>query len=387
MLFAIGGLAAGVATLLVVLGVMNGFQLGTIENLLEVSSFHLRVYTPFTDPRLGEVTQLRRRIASYRNVESVVTTAEVQALARGFWPEPQGVVVRAVPADWLATDGAAASRLRVMSGEFDVTSPGGVVVGTELAAVLGVRVGDPLSVSYLAGERGVTEVELTVTGVFHSGYLDFDRNWAFVSLTTAYDTLSVRDELVLGVKLHDRFDDQSVRQRIEQLPSVKRGESWREFNRAIFGALRTEKAMVVFLVALIFVVVAGNIFQIMRRSIAERRTEIAMLGAMGGARGDIRRVFWLEGWIIGVVGATLGAIIGILIVENVAAIFTVLEWLTGSRGGFASSSFYLQEVPVRVVPREVFGVWLSAVGAVVASAWIASHSATKHRPMSLLRSE
>lgn len=106
---AILGITAGVATLIVVLAVMNGFQLGTIENILELNSFHLRVGTKMTldtfsepNPTIAAIRKTEER--SSNAFDTVVPFAEIQTLARGYWPEPQGIAIRAVPSDWLNRD-------------------------------------------------------------------------------------------------------------------------------------------------------------------------------------------------------------------------------------------------------------------------------------------
>ncbi|MFW5694343.1 MAG: ABC transporter permease [Alkalispirochaeta sp.] len=391
---AVAGIAAGVATLIVVLAVMNGFQLGTIENILEVNSFHLRLNTDYSVSERRELDSIVADLRRESGVESVVPTAEIQTLARGFWPEPQGIVIRAVPEDWLARDIGAAERLRIDSGSFALDEPQSVVLGVELARALGVRVGDPLAVTHIPeGSSRPAEVELTVRGLFRTGYLDFDRGWAFTSLATADAALEATDALVVGVKLTNRFRDTEAAERLRPtIPTTWELENWREYNRGIFGALRVEKTMMVFLVALIFVVVAGNIFQLLRRSILERSEEIAILRALGARHGEVRRVFVLEGWYIGIVGTAVGTMVGLLIAGNINGIFALLEALAGIVGNnapvaFSPAFFYLESVPARIVPAELVLIGIGAVGSSATSSWLAGRSAVRRMPMDLLRSE
>ncbi|MFO8041886.1 MAG: ABC transporter permease [Alkalispirochaeta sp.] len=391
---AVAGIAAGVATLIVVLAVMNGFQLGTIENILEVNSFHLRLSTDRGVAEREEIAPVVEELRRDPAVESAVPTAEIQTLARGFWPEPQGIVLRAVPENWLARDRGAAEQLRIVSGAFEIADPRSVVLGAELARALGVRVGDSLAVTHIPrGSSRPAEVELTVQGLFRTGYLDFDRGWAFTSLSTAETSLDATDSLIVGVKLTNRFQDAEAAQRLRSaIPAAWSLENWREYNSGIFGALRVEKAMMVFLVALIFVVVAGNIFQLLRRSILERSEEIAILRALGARQGEIRRVFALEGWYIGIVGTAVGTLVGLLIAGNINEIFGLLESLAGLIGNntplaFSPAFFYLESVPARILPGELVLVGAGAVGWSAASSWLAGRSAVRRMPMDLLRSE
>lgn len=388
------GLAAGVATLIVVLAVMNGFQFSTIESILEVNSFHIRITSDVSPDSLSEITQTLNRISETRGVRVVVPTVEFQTLARGFWPEPQAIVVRAVPANWRETDSGARERITIVSGRFDLETPGSIVVGAELARILGVRVGDSVAVTHIPdGGSRPAEQSLTVTGTFRTGYLDFDQTWAFMSIPAARASLAVSDPVVIGVKLDNRFRDAEVIAQITALlPPTWETESWRVFNRGIFGALRVEKTMMVLLIGLIFVVVGGNIYQLLRRSILERSEEIAILRALGAGTGELRRVFALEGWIIGAIGSAAGVTVGLLIAFNINGIFTLLEWLTATLTSegvrvFSPSYFYIETVPSRIPLREVLLVAAGATGISGVSATIAGRSVLAHAPMELLRGE
>jgi lipoprotein-releasing system permease protein len=195
------------------------------------------------------------------------------------------------------------------------------------------------------------------------------------------------------VKLINRFRDAEAAERLRAtLPAEWSLENWRQYNSGIFGALRVEKAMMVFLVALIFVVVAGNIFQLLRRSILERSEEIAILRALGARQGEIRRVFALEGWYIGIAGTVVGTTVGLLIAGNINGIFGLLESLAGLVGNnaplvFSPAFFYLESVPARILPGELVLVGAGAVGSSAASSWLAGRSAVRRMPMDLLRSE
>ena len=403
---AVLGIAAGSATLVVVLAVMNGFQLGTIENILELNSFHLRIETTVPVGELAAFDHSRRvdtllEASDLPSLRTVVPFVEVQTLARGFWPEPQGVVIRGVPRDWLERDSGATGQIEVAAGTFDLSDPGTIVLGTELSRALGVRVGDPVAVTHIPpGGSRPAEVQLRVAGLFRSGYLDFDRTWGFISLEGAAETLNAADPVIFGVKLDDRFAVDSARRKVEEI-LYQKGEpvmpglsvqTWREFNRGIFGALRMEKTMMVLLVSLIFLVVAGNIYHLLRRSILERSSEIAILRAIGSGARDVRRIFVLEGWFIGIAGTVGGLTTGLFVAANLNEIFGVLEWLAATLGAeglrvFSPTYFYLDRIPLRIFPGELFGIALGALGITVLAARIAAGRVVKIRPMELLRNE
>lgn len=390
---AIFGVAAGVATLVAVLAVMNGFQVGIIESILELNSHHIRIETERPVAQYRQLDELTEQVRSLEGVRSVTPVAELQTLARGFWPEPQGIAVRAVPSGWPDDDPGAAEQLTMVVGEFDLRRDRSIVLGNELARTLGVRVGDPVAVTHIpGGGTRPMEQQLTVTGLFRTGQLDFDRNWAFVSLETAVNYLQAQEPVVLGVKLLNRYADPQVSERIAPLLGPEQTQvGWRTFNRGIFGALRVEKSMLTLLIGLIFLVVAGNIYQLLRRSILERSEEIAILQALGAPAARLRSVFVLEGWMIGIVGTTIGLLTGLGLALNINELFAALETATTiltSRGVrvFSPAYFYLLEVPVRVMPQELFLISAGAIGIAVAASALAARSVARYQPMDLLRS-
>lgn len=405
-LLAVLGIAAGTATLIVVISVMNGFQGTTINNILELNSFHIRVETDLpvgTYVSNRELWDIDDRIGDELSsaIRAVVPLVEVQTIARGYWPEPQGIILRAVPSDWLRRDEGAAGQLSITGGTFDIEQPASVVLGVELARALGLRVGDTVSIAHMSQESiRPSEAYLTVTGLFRSGYLDIDRNWGILSLDTAAHTLQATDPVVFGMKIADRYAADRIGREVEDaitdsafaaIPGLSI-ETWREYNRGIFGALRMEKTMMIFLVGLIFVVVAGSIYQLLRRSILERSDEIAIIRALGGGEREVRRVFVLEGWFIGVSGCVIGLAAGLFIAGNVNEIFALLELVTATLGGegvrvFSPSYFYLEGIPLSVSIWEVILVAFGAVGIAVLAARIAAGAVIRIRPMELLRNE
>ncbi len=406
---AVSGLAVGVMTLVAVLAVMNGFQLSTIEGILEVNSYHLRI-----ESREPMPTALVSRFGSVPGVSAVLPFVEVQSLGRGLFGEPQASLLRGVPQDALERDAGLAAQLDIVLGEFDLSGGDTVVLGAELARALGVSVGD--SVSFLTLSSGRIDVRrpresaLYVTGLFRSGFLDYDRGWGFISLDTAVDRFEVDEQATWGIKLHDRFADRRAAAALRTLLAEHGWEdradvvSWRSFNRAIFGALRVEKLMISLLIGLIFVVVGANIYQALRRSVSERTEEIAVIKAIGAPPGSVRLVFVIEGLIIGLVGGGLGMAAGLAVSVNINEVFAfaevVVNGLTDAAslllypfGFFAASDFsifsptyfYIEEVPSRVFFWEAAGIFLFAFLSAGIAALGASAQITRIKPSDVLR--
>lgn len=425
-ILSVGGIAAGVMTLITVLAVMNGFQIGTIEDILEVNSYHLQVDLPGTDNAGGEPDpdpdpisgslETADRYAAVEGVVAAVPYTDIFALAQGFFADPVATAVRGLPADVQSRDPAFARHLEIVAGSFDIASRRSVVVGEELARRVGLRVGDALSVVNFSAEglnlARPEAIELLVTGLFNTGFLEYDAGWAFVSLETAAE-LGGGGPATVGLKLGDRFSDRSVTRRlIAGSPGTLGPDavvSWREYNRSIFGALRLEKTLMMVLVGLIFVVVGVNIYQSLRRSVTERTEEIGVLKALGASPASLQTVFVFEGLWIGLAGAILGTALGLLLSLNINGVFAaaevvvngvlgVLRWLVSlfapvagnAAGGFTIFSpayFYLDSVPSVVVPGEVVGIALFALGSAVVAAVAASRRISGIVPAEVLRYE
>lgn len=407
---AVFGIAAGVMTLIAVLAVMNGFQLGTIEDILEINSYHLRVR--FDGPALLRSPELAGRIESLNEVSVALPFVDVQTIIRGFFAQPQPVAVRAVPPDALERDPGLAESLEMLYGSFDLAGDQSIVIGSELSRTLGVGIGDTVGVLSFSSQdldiRDPVETPFTVTGIYQTGFLEFDLSWGFVSLEETRNSLGTDEPPMLGIKLENRFRDAEAAARVSSVLASADLDaeivSWREYNRSIFGALRVEKVLMMLLLGLIFVVVGVNIYQSLKRRIVERTEEIGILKALGARPESVQAVFVLEGVLIGLVGATIGTLLGLLISENVNETFQLAEalvngigrmfqWVMQSVGRgsrfalFSPTYFYLEEIPSRVLFPEVLGIFLFAVLSSTLAAYVASVRTARIRPAAVFRFE
>ncbi|QQO08283.1 ABC transporter permease [Breznakiella homolactica] len=409
---AVLGIGVGVLALIVILAVMNGFQLGFIESILEISSYHVRADGI---PDTGDSGPLLAEIRGLGPVRSAVPFREIQGLIRGDRGNPQVSVIRGLPPDALDLDRGMAEKLIFESGSFDLTKENSVLIGAELARRLGVRLGDEIhlmSVSGLTAEDAEAGNSLfTITGIFRSGFYEYDLGWGFINIDEAAALQGTVTGLSLGIKLHNRWQDDRVLGMVQRLnlPEGTKVSSWREYNRAFFGALRTEKLLMFVLVGLIFIVVGLNIYQSQRRSVLERREEIGLLRAVGASERAVRMVFACDGLIIGTVGALSGMALGLLVAFNIGPFFSFLENIVNSiihllnviaapfTGGFgiggedfsifSPAVFYIKEIPSRVIPYEVCIICAFGILSATVAAWLASGRVTRIRPAEVLRYE
>ncbi|MDR1575092.1 MAG: ABC transporter permease [Treponema sp.] len=422
-ILAILGIATGVLVLIVILAVMNGFQLSFIENILEISSGHLRLES-FPAEKAEEAESI---LAALPGINAILSFREFQGLVRGSRGGQRPIMIRGLPADALERDPALGARLEFEAGSFAVSDRRAALLGAELAARLGAGIGDEITLFSIAGilsggavdtgsgesssETDGAGVEtFTVTGIFRTGFYEYDTSWGFINIESA--GFFSESGVTLGVKLKNRFQDRQILETARQAFSGRAGfeeiklSSWRDYNRSFFGALRTEKLFMFILVGLIFIVVGLNIFQTQRRSVLEHREEIGLLRAVGGRENAVRFVFVCDGAIIGFAGAASGLVLGLLIASNISLFFSILEGIVnffinianvlmsffgaGEMGNFAIFSpavFYIKETPSRIIPHEVALVFMFGFLSALLAAWFASGRVCRIRPAEVLRYE
>ena len=402
------GIAIGTAALVVVLGVMNGFQSGFIDSILEVDSHHLRISLSTENPEDLQTKILSDQVRSDPLVAAAVVFADFETVALGPSDRAYPLRVKALTSDAGRQDPALRQRLGLGKGEFPGAPAGEIVLGAELARQLDVFPGDVIRLLTIRASEteGVeaSTVQVRVAEIFRSGYYAFDYGLGFVSFETAR-AFGGPVSLILGVKLRDRFEDEKSADRVSVRYGVPSDKiiTWRTYNRSFFGALRMEKTAMMLLVGLIFLVVAVNIFHSLRRTVFEKMEDIAVLKALGGSARTVRSIFILDGLVTGFLGASCGLAIGLALAVNVNEIFSVVEALVNaalhlgnaiSRAGsgedfqvFSPTYFYLLRIPVRVVFEEILFMYGAGAASAAVAAWAASRRVLTFRPAEVLRNE
>jgi len=401
--FPILGIGFGVTVLIVVLAIMNGFQRGYIDTIIEVSSSHVRL-----EASLKDLEELRRT-STYK---SYVIFNEEQALLQGRGSKQCTAMIRSVEEDILSLDSGFKERTKIVKGSFDIKGLGDdgnykIILGDELAKKLSIRVGDMLRVLASSGssetELFPEDSNLLVTGLFKTGYYEIDSNFAFVSLECGTSLFGDVQKYFANVKFDSDTDDLIYVANInEKKPNIK-ATSWRDYNRAFFGALKIEKNVMMLLIILIFLVVGVNIYNGMRRSIYEKREDISVILSMGAKHRDIKGIFIINGFSIGILGSTFGTFLGLLISININAIFSFIEkcinFITyfassiagdNDKGNFAIFNkmyFYMEEVPTKIFFNELFFIFLFALASSTLAAWIATKKVIEICPAEILRYE
>lgn len=396
------GICFGVMTLIVVMSIMNGFQLSFIDAIIELSSYHIQAEKIVPEKEIA-FTELCKQ---NKDVITVSPFYEAQTLMTSEYGGESPAIVRAIDRDCYKYDKGFKSELTMRSGYFDLEDEGTIILGSKLARNLGVRVGDTVNFFVLSGGSDVSllsdEREFTVTGVFTSGYTEINSSYCYINLSDGEKYFGTNPQKIYGIKIKDSNHDQKVMSSLKKAFPDAQYKSWREYNKSFFGALRIEKNMLLLLIAIIFVVVGINIYNGMRRLVFERRNEIAVFSAMGARSSDIMSVFIMRGLTTGIKGAFCGVIFGLLISINTDVVFKLVSYIMY---GFQylitaitspQSLAYVSEnasyalyasIPARVMPWEVVMISLFGLASPLFASWFASKNILKLTVAEVLHDE
>jgi len=405
----IGGISVGVMTLISVISVMNGLQLGFIEDILEISSYHLRISVDEENGR-----RLMEELNTWKTISSSAYISDTQTLIQGEYSEYHSALIRVIEAMDAVQDRGLMDHLDMVSGSFvfDSGDGPGAVIGDQLAFRLGVKTGDSVRLVSMSGSAFASlrpkYTAFTVEGIFHSGYYQYDSSLCFIDIDELEQVDNASSGGFIGVKLENRFFDNLAADEILRLVSGMNidasVDTWREYNKSFFRALRVEKLTMMMLLGLIFLVVAVNIKNSLERSVIEKKEEIGILRAIGAAPVSVRTIFLVEGAMIGCLGAFMGTLAGLMISININQVFRISEILLNTalritgllfaplREGagieiFSPNTFYMQEVPVRILYGDVAIIVLFAVFSSILAAYMASKRISEFRPAEILRNE
>ncbi len=402
------GICFGVMTLITVISIMNGFQMNFIDAIMEVSSYHLRI----SDLNQDREKELYDLCSQNKAILSVNPFYEAQTLMTNELGKESAAFVRAVPADIHQKDPGFNREVQMVSGAFDLSKPEYIVLGYTLARQLRVGIGETVNFLVLSGGNDVSLLSkdrtFIVRGLFKTGYSDINSAYCFINMDAGQKHFGSAAQKLYGIKLKNSGDDGRITAYLEKNLLPQEGQesakiqSWRDYNKSFFGALRIEKNMLLLLVALIFVVVGINIYNGMRRLVYERRSEIAIFSAIGAENKDIKAIFIMRGFTTGLAGAFFGVILGLLISVNSDFMFNaaarLMYWLQYAVTAIFNRQnlIYIQEnssyavyanIPARIFFREVVMISLFGIAAPLFASWAASKNVLKMTVAEVLHNE
>ncbi|HEX3506080.1 MAG TPA: lipoprotein-releasing ABC transporter permease subunit [Xanthobacteraceae bacterium] len=386
--FSFLGIMLGVATLIIVMAVMNGFRQELLSKILGLNG-HLLIQ-PLEQP-LTDYADVAARVSKVNGIYLAAPLVEGQALASSPF-NASGVVVRGMRGPDLAKLTQVSHNIK--QGTLDGFDDGqGIAIGKRLAEQLSVRVGDNLT---LVAPRGaVTPMGTTprikaykIVAVFEIGMSEYDSAFVFMPLTEAQAYFS-RPGDVTAIEVYtndpDRIDD--FRKAVTEAAARPIFMvDWHTRNATFFNALQVERNVMFLILTLIVLVAALNIVSGLIMLVKDKSGDIAILRTMGATQGSIMRVFLITGAAIGVVGTLVGFLLGTVICLNIEEIRRFLSWLTNT-DLFPSTLYFLSQLPADMDARETTAVLIMALGLSLLATLYPSWRAARLDPVEALRYE
>jgi lipoprotein-releasing system permease protein len=388
--FSLLGIALGVATLIIVMSVMNGFRAELLGRILGLNG-HIGIYAASAGG-LPNYDNLAARVRAVEGVVSVTPTIEGQVMATSSNGGATGAMVHGISqADLLA-------RQIIMQGiksgdPHQFEGDDAVIVGDRLAQKLGVRVGD--SITLISPKGNVTAFGMVprlraykIVATFDVGMYEYDSSFVFMPLDAAQTYFALPVQVTdLQVMITNADDSYKIGQRIFAV--LGRGFNiydWQQANSSFFTAVQVERNVMFLILTLIILVAAFNIISSLIMLVKDKGRDIAILRTMGATRGMIMRIFFLAGAGVGVAGTLGGVALGLLFCRNIESIREALQSLTGTQL-FSPEIYFLSQLPAVVDPTEVITVVLIALGLSFAATIYPSWRAARLDPVEALRYE
>jgi lipoprotein-releasing system permease protein len=384
--FSFIGIMLGVATLIVVLSVMNGFRKELLDKIVGING---HIFMAPIDSPLRDYAEVAARVAQVPGVRRAIPMVEGQAFGSSQY-NGSGVLVRGVRGEDMGRIDAIAGNLRQGTLEnFDTA--GGIAIGRRLAEALSLQVGDTMT---LITPRGAATPFGTaprvkgypVVAVFEIGMSEFDATFAYLPLQEAQAYFNRdADVTVIEVFLDDADRVDPARLAIEEAagrPIVL--TDWRQRNRTFFAALEVERNVMFVILTLIVLVAALNIISGLIMLVKDKSSDIAILRTMGATRGAIMRIFLITGASIGVLGTLAGFLLGLLIAANIQALQDALARLSNTQLWDPTLRF-LTQIPSDVNAGEVASILAMAIGLSLLATLYPSWRAAALDPVEALR--
>jgi lipoprotein-releasing system permease protein len=388
-LISMAGISLGVAALIVVLSVMNGFQKELRARILGVAS-HVQITG--ADNRLPGWPQVVEGARKHPRVEAAAPFVNAQAML-SFDSLVRGSVIRGVLPDEEAR--VADFNEHMVAGRLDALRPGefGIVLGGDLARALTARLGDRVTV--IAPQGLVTPAGLvprlkqfTVVGLFNVGMFEYDAGLALVHLADAQQLYQLGDS-VSGVrlKLVDLFESRTV---ARDLTSSLKGDffisDWTRSHANFFRAVQIEKNVMFIILLLIVAVAAFNIVSTLVMAVTDKQADIAILRTLGATPGGIMKIFVVNGALIGIVGTLIGVVLGVILALNIDVVVPFLERLFSIQ--FLSKEvYYISELPSDLQKSDVTTIALVSLLLSLLATLYPSWRASRINPAEALRYE
>ena len=383
------GIMLGVATLIIVMAVMNGFRAELLTRILGVNG-HL-IVQPIDRP-LDDYAEVAARINEVDGVHYAIPLVEGQVLASGSVGRGTGALVRGLREEDLRKMELVAGNIR--NGTLDGFDAGeGVVIGVRMAETLGLAVGDAITLTSPEGDvtpfgTVARQKAYPVTAIYQVGMSEYDATIAFLALSEAqlYFNFEGRAQTIeIFVDNPDAIDE--LKGPIET--AARRQlflTDWRQRNQTFFSALEVERNVMFMILTLIVLVAALNIISGLIMLVKDKGHDIAILRTMGATRSAVMRIFMMTGAAIGITGTVAGVVLGLLVCLNVESIRQFFSWLSGATL-FDPELYFLSRLPAKMDASETISVIVMALALSFIATIFPAWRAARLDPVEALRYE
>jgi lipoprotein-releasing system permease protein len=386
--FSFLGIMLGVATLIIVMAVMNGFRKELLDKILGLNG-HILVQP--IDAPLTDFSAVAERISRIPGITLAAPIVEGQALASSPF-QASGVLVRGLRSSELSKLPSIANNIK--QGTLDGFDEGqGVLIGKRLADQLTLRAGD--SITLVAPRGAVTPMGTTprikaykVAGVFEVGMSEYDSGFVFMPLTEAQAYFNRAGD-VTAIEVYTDDPDKVEQYRKLVNDAAQRPIfviDWRQRNATFFNALQVERNVMFLILTLIVLVAALNIVSGLIMLVKDKSGDIAIMRTIGATQGSIMRVFLITGASIGIVGTLVGFFVGLLICLNIETLRQFISWITATEI-FSPELYFLSRLPADISVPETTAVLVMALALSLLATLYPSWRAARLDPVEALRYE
>ena len=365
-IFSILGVAISVTVLMVSLTVSNGLEKNMLKSLLTLNP-HI-VLTKGNGDVSEDYMDVKKKIEEINGVKGVIPKYTAQSIIKTD-EYAKGVLANGIPNEDLEKT----IDLKMVAGKKSLPELDSAIIGEEMAYEFGgLKVGDDIKVITTENK----EVRFKISGIFKTGYYEYDRNLLLIPLQTM-QILQERGEVIseIDVMLNNPKDAEAVKQKIEKLGFNYQVNTWGEQNQQLLNAVKFEKFVLVSLLLLIVIIACFAVSVILNMVVREKIRDIGILRSIGYSGKMVKKIFTIEGLIIGVLG----------IISTFALVPLVLFILDKFFNKVVSNTYYLDKLPLSITLKEIGIIYLVTIIIVYLSTLYPSYRASKLNPVEALK--